>query len=52
LLLSTQLSVEIRILPDLKKDKNTAITKADKGNTVVIMDAADDHKKRKNPFYG
>ena len=39
--LSTQSKEEIKILRNLKKDKNTVITKADKGNTVVIMNSAD-----------
>ena len=43
--LTTQSKEEIKILQKLKKDKNTVITKVDKGNTVVIMDSADYQNK-------
>ena len=43
--LTTQSKEEIKILQNLKKDKNTVITRADKGNTVVIMDSADYQNK-------
>ena len=37
----------IKILSDLKKDKVLTITKADKGNTIVIMDTDDYHYLQK-----
>ena len=43
--LTTQSKEKIKILQNLKKDKNTVITRADKGNTVVIMDSADYQNK-------
>ena len=43
--LTTQSKEEIKILWNLKKDKNTVITRVDKGNTVVIMDSADYQNK-------
>ena len=38
---------DIKILPDLKKDKVLTITRADKGNTIVIMDT-DDYDRKMN----
>ena len=38
---------DIKILSDLKNDKVLIITKADKGNTVVIMDT-DDYDRKMN----
>ena len=43
--LSAQSKEGIKILRNLKRDKNTVITKLDKGNTIVIMDSADFQNK-------